>query len=109
MSAMRDADELAAREAHGFGNDLGPGVRQMQARFASRCGACSGPIGKGADIRYVKGLPANHEACGDPGGVPSAARPTSRKRGNSISRAGGYSTFHARCSHEDYPCCGCDA
>jgi hypothetical protein len=46
-------------------------ARSMFARFSSVCGGCGERIEKGAAIRYVKGLPASHEGCGDP--VPAVA------------------------------------
>ena len=86
-------------------------VRVMQARFASSCGVCGGRIVKGAEIRYVKGSPANHETCGDPvvGGCDDYESRSknqyafSRSYRRMVSSGGGY----VRCTHEDYPCCGC--
>lgn len=82
----------------------------MDARFASSCQRCGSPIRKGDAIRYVKGMDATHEQCGDPvvyrtreafdGTFGVGRRPGNRRRG--------YSTYAARCAHEDYPCCGCD-
>lgn len=54
------------------------GARLIAARFASKCGACSEPIGKGDPILYVRGAAANHEACGAP--TPNADAPTTRER-----------------------------
>jgi hypothetical protein len=70
----------------------------MPARFASACGCCGLTIKAGAPIRYRKGYAANHEACGDP--TKPAARIKTRRRGRARPSY--------RCTHEDYPCCGCD-
>ena len=79
------------------------GVRVMSARFASVCGICSGRIAAGESIRYVKGLAATHDGCGDPVGDPVVSG-----RGSGRRRYSGRSTYAARCSHIDYPCCGCE-
>jgi hypothetical protein len=80
----------------------GSDVRHMSARFSSVCGGCGGRIAKGAPIRYVKGLAATHEACGDPlGNAPAMVR-TAR---NGWARAGSWKAQYGRC--EDAPCCGC--
>lgn len=53
-------------------------ARTLAARFASDCGACGMPIAVGDPIRYTRGAPANHVACGDPTRDPNA--PTTRDR-----------------------------
>lgn len=78
-------------------------VRVMAARFGSTC-SCGGPIRAGDQIRYVAGMVATHEGCGDP--VVAAERSGAPRRARS-GRASSGARVWSRCTHEDYPCCGC--
>ena len=96
-----------------FDDAPGSGVRQMFARFGSTCSACGSAIHTGDEIRYVKGLVATHERCGDPDTEPLARAPRGNARRTRnrqpLSYIGGRSSGYTfvRCTHEDYPCCGC--
>ena len=77
--------------------------RVMAARFASVC-SCGSPIRKGEQIRYVAGMVATHDACGDP--TVTAERSGGRRARPAYGR--GRTVVWSRCTHEDYPCCGCE-
>ena len=81
-------------------------ARPMAARFASTCGACGAAITKGSPILYTPGMVANHNVCGD----PTEPQPARSSRGRSTRRPiySGARYTGGRCTHEDYPCCGCD-
>jgi hypothetical protein len=75
-------------------------TKTMPARFSSTC-TCGEPIHRGETIRYTPGMVATHDACGDPteDAAPTRAR-AARGRGRRP-------VMFFRCTHEDYPCCGC--
>jgi hypothetical protein len=82
-------------------------ARTMAARFGSVC-TCGAPIRKGEIIRYVAGMVATHDACGEPTEIaPTRSTPDRRAYGRR-GGARGFSTYSTRCTHEDYPCCGCE-
>jgi hypothetical protein len=69
----------------------------VNAKFASEC-QCGTRIARGEAIHYVPGFAATHERCG----TPTVATATRARRPR------GRSTYYVRCTHEDYPCCGCE-
>lgn len=82
-------------------------------RYPGPCTACGCKVDAGAGTlsvdaagRYV----VAHAACpADGAGIPWEARPSSTGgRGRSSRGRYGRRTAYVRCTHEDYPCCGCE-
>lgn len=80
--------------------------RTMTARYRGTCITCAASIIPGDEIVYAgRGLTYHAGPCAeerDPDAVPSSRR--GRSTGRSTGRR--YVTTY-RCTHEDYPCCGC--
>lgn len=76
----------------------------MTARYPGTCGDCQKAIVVGTQINYGGKGAVSHEAC-----KPQTASTSPRRsRGSYGNRRSTYRTYY-RCTHEDYPCCGCDA
>ena len=75
-------------------------ARVITARRADTCGDCAGAIQAGEQINYGGPGAVSHAAC-----KPLESHARSGRSGRS-----GYGRRHSyvRCTHEDYPCCGCE-
>lgn len=75
-------------------------ARVITARRADTCGDCTGAIAAGEQINYGGYGAVTHAAC-EP--IESTVR-----SGRSHRASSGRRYSYTRCTHEDFPCCGCE-
>lgn len=78
-------------------------MKVITARYPGRCAGCHQPIAPGDTIRHHGRGESYHEGC-PTNSAGGTARSATLYRGTGRRYSHGFS---GRCTHEDYPCCGC--